>query len=70
MDNSMHGKKIKEIWYSDSENAFNECVRNLELSATYHGDRDEFWAVKKNEQGIEIERYNLKFVSSIMWDSQ
>ncbi len=66
-----HGKKISEIWYAGDGNTMDSRVQSdeskqLELSATHHGDHDEFWVLVKKD-GIEVERLNAKFLSSIVW---
>jgi hypothetical protein len=66
-----NGKKIKEIWLPGEGNAMNErwlsgIHGDLELEATYHGDRDEFWVVLKNT-GVETQRFNVRMVTSIVW---
>lgn len=67
MNTDMHGKKIAGIWLAGSEGPCSERVTDLVLSATYHGDRDELWAVKVDDKGSEVRRYNLKYVTCIEW---
>lgn len=67
-----NGKKIAKIWLPGEGHTFNDCVitgvhGNLELSATYHGDRDEFWVVNKGTDGVEKERFNCRSISKIEW---
>ena len=67
-----NGKKIREIWLPGEENAFNHRYQSkdgleLELSATYHGDRDEFWIVVKRG-GVECSRINPRQVTEICWE--
>lgn len=74
MNVDMHGKSITAI-------CFNPFVRHLHgepnpicaggnktlhLSATYHGDHDEFWVIESDD-GKEIARHNCKQLSSIIW---
>lgn len=71
MNTSMHGKQIAAIWFPGDGNSCNERIEadggiTLELSATYHGDRDEFWVVEKLN-GEEIARHNPKVISTIRW---
>ena len=68
-----HGKRISEIWYSGDGNTLDRRVKSdkvfgieLKLSATHHGDHDEFWVLLKNNNR-EIERYNVKYLSRIIW---
>lgn len=42
-----------------------ECGE-LYLSATYHGDRDEFWIVQE-KHGTEVARHNPRFIKTIQW---
>lgn len=68
-----HGRKIKEVWLQGEGNAFNECVKSgthgdLEMSATYHGDRDEFWIVVKSD-GVETRRINARYVTEFSWEN-
>lgn len=65
MNREMHGKKIKQIYFDDqSVIVANGAI--LTLSATHHGDRDEFWViVEKDSQ--EIARHNCKYIASIKW---
>lgn len=69
MDTTWDGKKVKEIWWNgengDEVLKSNDYIQ-LELDATYHGDRDEFW-IKHLENGKEIARHNCKYISSIRW---
>jgi hypothetical protein len=67
-----NGKKIKEIWLSGDGNVLNQRVQSeingeLELEATYHGDRDEFWVILKSMDEKEIERINCSYISKIVW---
>jgi hypothetical protein len=72
MNIAMHGKRIKVISWPDSGEETGRCLPSddkhgeLTLSATYHGDRDEFWIVQTNG-GKEIGRHNARYVESIMW---
>jgi hypothetical protein len=40
----------------------------LTLSATYHGDRDEFWIVD-SQDGVERSRWNCRNILEIQWDT-
>lgn len=66
-----HGKEIAEFFLPGDGHALNTNVKaggpvELRLSATFHGDHDEFWIVLL-VNGDERERYNTKFVSKITW---
>jgi hypothetical protein len=72
MNVGMHGRKIKFISWPDSGEETGRCLPageqygDLTLSATYHGDRDEFWIVQTKD-GREIGRHNAKYIESITW---
>lgn len=71
MNTSMHGKKIQQIIFPGGPGLGDPVVRSgplgqLELSATYHGDREEFWILQIKD-GIEIARHNTRLVESIVW---
>lgn len=66
---SWNGKKIKRIWFNGTngdESITTTENTTLELEASYHGDRDEFW-VKQLSNGNEIARFNCKYIASIEW---
>ena len=69
MNTEMHGRQIKRIWFNGAngdETIAADGQRTLRLSATYHGDRDEFW-VEEYFNACEVARYNCKFIASIIW---
>ena len=73
MDTKMNGRRIKYIeldpsWTSSGNP---ESVRkwdstDLHLSATHHGDHDEFWVVV-SEGGKEVSRYSTRGIQHIVW---
>lgn len=69
----MDGKKIKEIWWPDTELEQGRHVPasdqlSLEISATYCGDHNEIWIVEKNLiTGEEVARHNPRYVETIIW---
>lgn len=73
MDLSMNGKKIDVVYLPDTND---ECGRqlvaghpgceSLHLSATYHGDHEEFWIVQMYK-GEEVARHNPRYVETIAW---
>jgi hypothetical protein len=74
MNTNMNGKEIKQIWWPDTEseqgrNVLSDGERTLHLSASYHGDHDEFWIVECY-QGNEVSRHNPRYVESIIWHDQ
>jgi hypothetical protein len=75
MNTNMHGKKIEMIIFS-GESSYqimqikSENGHQLSLSATYHGDHDQFWVVETLEpEGREIARYNPRLIETIIWDA-
>lgn len=69
-----HRKKIAEVWLPGEGHAYNHCLRakdglDIELSATHHGDHDEFWIVTKRE-GLETSRINPRQATEIVWVAQ
>lgn len=73
MNIEMNGKKIDVVYLPDQND---ECGRqlvtgstgcaSLHLSATYHGDHEEFWIVQMNN-GQEVARHNPRYVETIAW---
>ena len=69
MNIEMNGKQVKKIWWNGAngdESMIAEGQRTLMLSATYHGDRDEFWVVQFEDMR-EVARHNCKSISTIEW---
>ena len=66
MNIEMDGKKVKSIYLDGDEYMFAEGKRTMTLSASTHGDRDDFW-VLVYEDMIEVSRHNCKYISSIEW---
>lgn len=77
MNTNMNGKAIDLIdldphWTQSGNPERIEAGRDgvtLHLSATYHGDHDQFWIVV-SERGQEIARYSHRAVQHIRWSSQ
>ncbi len=75
MNIEMHGKLIKSVVFALPEN-YSETLKAsdavlLEMSATFHGDHDEFWIIechKIDGKFMEVKRHNLKYVDSFTWD--
>jgi len=72
MTTNDHGKKISEVWVPGEGDAYNHRYQSkdgleLELSATHHGDHDEFWIVMKRD-GAETGRINPRQVTEISWE--
>jgi len=71
----MNGKQIAEVWWPDTETEQGRIMKSsdhvlLEMSATYHGDHDEFWIVEHNKiegEFVETARHNLKFIEGFKW---
>jgi hypothetical protein len=72
MNTAMNGRRINLIDITEStvsgnpERHASGRGRQLALSATFHGDRDEFWIVETID-GVEIRRWNAKAVAYIEW---
>lgn len=72
MNMEMNGNKIEAVYWPDTETEKGRCLvcgpvcGDLTFSATYHGDRDEFWIIQSKD-GIEIARHNPRYVESITW---
>lgn len=73
MNTKMHGKSIDfieldPIW-TQGGHPERVVARNgvtLTLSATHHGDHDQFWIVV-SEAGKELSRYSPRGVQHIQW---
>ena len=71
MNREMNGKEIIGFQFTDSNgnDVFKKemlGITKIFLSATYHGDHNEFWIVVEKD-GKETERHNCKFVHGIVW---
>ena len=77
MNTTMHGRKIQLIRFHAAHPSYtgedpvirinDGSLRTLELSATYHGDRDEFWVLHLESDGKETARYNVRHIETIVW---
>ncbi len=71
----MNGKQISRVdWPDTAQDSGIHIKANegllLEMSATYHGNRDEFWIVeyhKINGEFREVARHNPKYIDSFRW---
>ena len=68
MNTKMHGAKLKNVYWPNGELVIADDSTRLHLSATYHGDHDEFWIVQTNKHDMEVARYNIRYVESFAWD--
>lgn len=65
-------RKIAWVFWPDTENEQGRYVQSggesgqLMMINEYHGDHDEDWIVQIKD-GVEIARYNPRFVESITW---
>ena len=73
MDIKMHGRRIQYIELDPrwTEGGNPESVGryddiDLKLSATHHGDHDQFWVIA-SRNGMEIARYNVRGIQHIVW---
>ena len=67
MNTEMNGKDIKFIDFPDGDELTARNGLTMHLSASYHGDRDEFWVVVK-KNGKEIARHNCQHIRSVVWE--
>lgn len=75
MNVSMHGKAID---YIDLNPAWTPCGNperivtgeglTLSLSATHHGDHDEFWVIESKGEH-EVRRFNTRGIQHIKWSA-
>jgi len=71
MNVNMHRKPIASITFDGAssyqiETIYSKDGVHLELSATHHGDHDQFWVVKKVD-GREVARYSPRLIETIVW---
>ena len=68
MDIKMHGKNISQVFWNEGKESLDAERDGLSLflSATFHGDHDEFWIVEMRD-GVEIARHNPRYVDQIIW---
>jgi len=69
----MNGKKIDVVYLPDTNDEYGRQLvaghpgcESLHLSATYHGDHEEFWIVQM-DKGVEVARHNPRYVETIAW---
>lgn len=77
MNTTMHGRKIQLIRFPAAAPSYtgqdpvirinDGSLRTLQLSATYNGDRDEFWVLHLESDGTESARYNVRHIETIVW---
>lgn len=67
MNLEMNGKPISTIWFPNGDSLGRNGSEKMVLSATYHGDREEFWVVCKIGDR-ETRRFNCRHLASIDWD--
>jgi hypothetical protein len=74
VNTSMHGQLIDYIelnpaWtqHGNPERVYSRDGMTLRLSATHHGDHDQFWIVLSSSTGVELTRYNPRGVERIQW---
>ncbi len=69
--NSNDGRKVKRIWWTGingDESKTAGVDEKLIFHNENHGDHDEDWVCLYDKSGNEIERYNARFISMIMWE--
>ena len=66
----LHGKRIKEVRIKTEDGEFNinnDGNQVIEMSATYHGDHEQYWVVYRMGNR-EISRFNCRLeVARITW---
>ena len=67
MNINMDGKRVKTIIFPGDIELTRTIEKTLTLSATCHGDRDEFWIIECIE-GVETARHNCRLIESILWE--
>ena len=73
MNTNMNGKSIAHIDLKCDCHGNPMCKvadrdRSLMLSATHHGDHDEFWVIELVNNGTkEVARYNVSSLDRIVW---
>ena len=73
MNTKDHGKKIRAVYWHDNDCALGNGIDTkdgveMRLSATYHGDRDEFWIIVERN-GKEESRINPRNITQIIWEN-
>ncbi len=72
----MDGKRIEGVYWPDTESEQGRSVQarhgvKLHLSATHHGDHDEFWIVESRViTGEEIARHNPRYIETFIWETK
>ena len=76
MDRELMNKKgIQQVLWPDTVIEQGRCLTSddnihIEMSATYHGDHDEFWIVEyraENGKWREVACHNPRYVKTIVW---
>lgn len=70
MNTDMNGREAKQLWFNGAngdERVVPPTNGKLVMSATYHGDRDEFWIAAVAEDGKELGRHNCRYIGTIEW---
>jgi hypothetical protein len=60
-------RKIKAIYFPNGNRMLSKPEMQLMMTNDFHGEHDEDWIVALSN-GVEISRYNPRFVESIDWD--
>jgi len=69
MNIEMNGKQVQCIVWENADGEQTVTAKGqvtLMLSATYHGDRDEFWIIQFEDM-VEVARHNCKYIASVVW---
>jgi len=79
MDMRLNEKSIASVWWPDTEVERGRHIDSgpmikIEMSAAFHGDRNEFWIVEyrkdipDSDEFKEFARHNPRYVESIYWE--
>ena len=69
MDETLHGKSIKSLWWSGANGDTSivaDSANTLTLFHKYCGDRDEYWVIHTRD-GKEFARHNCRQIATIEW---
>lgn len=61
-----HGKAIQSLYSDDDKWFVSAGADTLTAEYQYCGDHEIWWAVRR-AAGVEVTRYNLRYVQSIHW---
>lgn len=68
----MIGNELKRIIFTSEgdQSLWSDKFNQIVLEQSFHGDHDDYWAVVKiRNTGQELERHNIRFIASLIWDT-